>query len=368
MRLLSATLAVTGALIANATPAFAQTSSYLGQPLPGSSVIEACVHEDEIRIVRAEQSCRRNELRVRWNVVGPQGPVGPPGPQGEQGARGPMGPQGAKGDQGLQGPAGGSGSQGLAGEKGEKGERGEKGDKGEKGDEGLDWKGPWNAATRYKENDAVSFNGSSYISLIDDNIGNQPGSSASWDLLAAQGEQGPQGVQGPPGIQGPPGPKGDQGQTGDVGPEGPQGDAGTTGQNATTVFGTTSLNVLPGSGFTIVPGLSMSLTLPTNSVLYVATDGGVQSASISLPSVVDVVITVDGNLTPAGAFRRISVPAATTTGWATWEMSLSLPLAAGTHTIDVRVASVAGVTTGARVSGDSSTVLQGEFSAIVLKK
>jgi hypothetical protein len=49
-------------------------------------------------------------------------------------------------------------------------------------------------------------------------------------------------------------------------------------------------------------------------------------------------------------------------------MSLALPLTTGTHSIGVLAASVAGVAIGARVSGDSSTVLQGELTALVLKE
>src|SRR5262249_16470326 len=103
MRFLSVAIAVTGGLIANAVPGFAQTPASFIQPLPGSGTIEACVHEDELRVVRSDQSCRRGELRVRWNMTGPPGPVGPQGPQGEPGPRGSLGPQGPKGDQGLQG-------------------------------------------------------------------------------------------------------------------------------------------------------------------------------------------------------------------------------------------------------------------------
>lgn len=256
MRVLSIAIAGTCALTLAASRGFAQ-------PPSGSPVIEACVHQSQIRIVDADEPCRRHEVRVSWNVTGPQGPQGPKGDKGPQGIPGPQGVQGPKGDQG------------------------------------------------------------------------------------APGVQGPQGVQGAPGLQG---------------------DPGTTGQNATSVFGTTALEVPPGNGFTVVPGLSTSLTVPTDSVLYLATDGGVQSASTTTPTVVDVAIIVDGSLTPAGAYRRISIPAATTTGFATWGMSLALPLTAGTHTVDVRVASVAGITIGAKVSGDATTVLQGELTAIVLKK
>jgi hypothetical protein len=94
----------------------------------------------------------------------------------------------------------------------------------------------------------------------------------------------------------------------------------------------------------------------------------VQSGSTTTASAVDVIIAVDGAFTPAGGYRRVTAPAATTEGYGAWSLALSLTLSAGTHTVDVRVASVAGVTTPMRVSGDVTTVLQGELTAIILKK
>src|SRR5262249_35770560 len=202
MRVLSIAIAGTCALTVAASQGFAQ-------PPSGSPVIEACVHQSQIRIVDADEPCRKHEVRVSWNVTGPQGLQGPKGDRGPQGIPGPQGVQGPKGDQGAPGP---------------------------------------------------------------------------------QGLQGLQGLQGGQGLQG---------------------DPGTTGPNAMTLFGTTAVDVLPGTGFTIVPGLSPSITLPADSVLYLATDGGVQSGSTTTPTVVDVAIIVDGSLTAAGAYRRISIPAAT---------------------------------------------------------
>lgn len=128
--------------------------------------------------------------------VGTTGPTGPTGPQGIQGAQGPVGPTGAQGAQGIQGPP-------------------------------VSFQGTWSNATTYQTGSAVFFNGSSYASLVDNNIGNQPDTSpAQWTLLAQQGGTGPQGSTGP---TGPTGPQGPTGATGLQGAQGPVGATGATG-------------------------------------------------------------------------------------------------------------------------------------------
>jgi len=84
-------------------------------PPPGGSLF-ACVRVDRdddeaqlMRLVAANESCRRHETRISWSVVGPQGLVGPQGPAG------PAGPAGANGHDGATGPAGSAGPQGAAG-------------------------------------------------------------------------------------------------------------------------------------------------------------------------------------------------------------------------------------------------------------
>ena len=54
------------------------------------TVIEACVNpgSGNLRLVDATTVCHANEIRVQWNIVGPQGPAGPPGPQGPAGPAG----------------------------------------------------------------------------------------------------------------------------------------------------------------------------------------------------------------------------------------------------------------------------------------
>jgi hypothetical protein len=69
---------------------------------------------------------------------------------------------------------------------------------------GLNWKGDFNIATNYLVDDAVSYQGSSYI-CIQNSVGNYPDNYAYWNLMAQQGGQGPVGAQGQTGQQGPQG-------------------------------------------------------------------------------------------------------------------------------------------------------------------
>jgi hypothetical protein len=89
----------------------------------------------------------------------------------------------------------------------------------------LDWRGTWNSSANYLIDDAVSYNGSSYIAKTA-NINKQPDTNPTdWDLWVAKGETGSQGIQG---IQGLKGDKGDKGDTGEQGLQGIQGVAGTS--------------------------------------------------------------------------------------------------------------------------------------------
>jgi hypothetical protein len=112
--------------------------------------------------------------------------------------------------------------------------KGDKGDQGDKGDPGdpLNWRFEWNSGSTYANGDAVSYSGSSYISLADGNM-NQipPNFPAAWGVIAERGTQGTAGPAGTNGtsITGPTGPKGDKGEKGDTG------DTGTNGTNSYTI-------------------------------------------------------------------------------------------------------------------------------------
>jgi hypothetical protein len=172
-----------------------------------------------------------------------QGPIGPQGPIGVTGAAGLPGAQGLQGPQGIQGPAGPAGPTGATGSTGAPGPAGV----------GMVYQGTYNAGTAYAANDAVTYNGASYISLQNTNLANQPDTSpVFWSLFAAAGNAGPagpigatgatgatgsigpQGIQGPVGNIGPAGPTGATGATGLTGPIGPTGATGATGPAGAT--------------------------------------------------------------------------------------------------------------------------------------
>ncbi|MDP9038024.1 MAG: hypothetical protein M3O02_01965, partial [Acidobacteriota bacterium] len=128
---------------------------------------------------------------------------------GAAGATGPTGPQGLQGPQGLTGSAGATGATGATGPAGATGAAGAP----------VSFLGAYGSGTNYAVGDAVSWQGSSYISLVAGNRGNTPDvSPTQWGLLAQQGSTGSAG------------PTGATGATGATGPAGPQGPTGATGQ------------------------------------------------------------------------------------------------------------------------------------------
>src|SRR5437773_7698302 len=80
------------------------------------------------------------------------------------------------------------------------------GAQGPTGPAGMVWRQAWDSGTNYAVNDAVQYNGASYIS-IQAGIGQTPGTAAVrfWSLLRAKGATGAgdaHGPQGPQGLQG----------------------------------------------------------------------------------------------------------------------------------------------------------------------
>ena len=122
------------------------------------------------------------------------------GPAGAAGAAGAAGPPGATGAQGPQGPAGPSGATGATGAQ---------------GPAVANYTGTYTSTTNYGLNDAVSYAGSTYISMVAGNRGNTPDQSPQqWTVLAAQGATGATGAAGASGPAGPAGPAGAAGAPG----------------------------------------------------------------------------------------------------------------------------------------------------------
>jgi hypothetical protein len=190
----------------------------------------------------------------------------------------------------------------------------------------------------------------------------------------APGAPGPQGPKGDTGDSGPQGPKGDPGDTGAQGPQGPagaQGPAGTTGQNAFTAFGTAGLSLSSASaGLTLIPGLTQTVNVPANSVLYLSADGALRSDSSVTNgySYVEIALVVDGNVPQNGGVRQVlCANNAFPVEVCSWSLANSTTLGPGTHTIEVK-ASYQGGTTQVGVSGGPDNGLQGELNVLVLKQ
>ncbi len=159
-------------------------------------------------------------------LTGAAGAAGPTGPQGLQGVAGTAGAQGVPGTTGATGPQGATGATGAAGPMGTAGENGTNG---LNGTPGLAWQGAWSSATSYAVNDAVSYGGTSYLSVVVGNVGQRPDLyPAAWSVLAQAGAAGATGATGATGAAGAAGPQGPAGATGGTGATGA---AGAVGMN-----------------------------------------------------------------------------------------------------------------------------------------
>jgi len=147
----------------------------------------------------------------------------------------------------------------------------------------------------------------------------------------------------------------------------------TLGQSGVMVTGTTALTVTNATtALTLIPGLSTTITVSGQTMVYIQTNGGVNTTATTSTggSALDIGILVDGAVLAAGGYQRIyadnPTANATVTNWvANWNTSVLLTLAAGSHTIEVDAVYVAGST--ATVSGGSGAIKQGTLSVMVLK-
>lgn len=169
---------------------------------------------------------------------------------------------------------------------------------------------------------------------------------------------------------GPGGEKGDQGEPGPPGPMGMQGAPGsTTGQQIVEVMGTGQLQVTSATNFTLVPGLTTTVSIPANARVRVDTSGGIQCSQAGTAySVVDLALFVDDAISTAGGQRRIV--AANTDGLGqtitNWSFSRAYGLPAGNHTFELRAAGVDPGAATANVSSASAPQLQGTLTVTVL--
>ena len=176
-----------------------------------------------------------------WTMFAAQGSTGATGATG-------VGLVGATGATGGMGPTGPVGSTGVAGATGAT---------------GMQFLGSYSATNGYSVGDAVSYNGSTYISLVSNNHGQAPESTpGSWALLASQGAAGLPGSAGSTGATGPAGTPGVPGATGVAGATGATGAQGAVGMNfraawsQTTHYATNDAVTFAGSTYLALTGNS----------------------------------------------------------------------------------------------------------------
>ncbi|MEO8459329.1 MAG: hypothetical protein ABI451_02270 [Dokdonella sp.] len=145
----------------------------------------------------------------------------------------------------------------------------------------------------------------------------------------------------------------------------------TTGQGVFEVYGTAQLVVTAATtSYTLIPGLTQTINIPTGAIAYVHTDGGVQStgATSSTFSVVDIGIFVDGVVSSSGGQRRLSIANTTALAQliANWSIDRAYALSAGSHTFEVKAVSGAAGSSTANVSSGSAAQLKGVLSVTLI--
>src|ERR1051326_9127967 len=220
---------------------------------------------NNIAITKNGNTLTIDSLTSGGGSQGPAGPAGPSGPAGPTGATGPAGPTGPS---------------------------------------VIGWQGTWSSSQGYNLNDAVLYNGSTYISIATGtNTNNPPDTSPTfWTLMAAQGATGPQGPQGPAGATGATGPQGvagAQGPQGLQGPAGPQGPAGADGAQGPQGPAGPAGSVWQG---TWDPGTNYAVnaTVQYNGATYISTQAGSGNLPDAVGSTFWTLMAAQGATGPQG--------------------------------------------------------------------
>ena len=181
------------------------------------------------------------------------------------------GPTGLAGPTGAQGPIGATGPQGTPGIS----------------PAGLAFKGLYNPATTYVDDDVVSYNGSSYWVWNGPVTGVIPTfNGAQWALLATQGATGAAGPTGPTGLTGLTGPAGTNGTNGAPGTNGTNGARGALASNALIyINGTTGSAGNFGANQSLMGSIAQLGMNKTSMSGYSGTVGATNNASTWVSSI-----------------------------------------------------------------------------------
>lgn len=149
-----------------------------------------------------------------------------------------------------------------------------------------------------------------------------------------------------------------------------QGGGGATGQSVNETYGSSQITPPISTTFTLIPGLTQTITVPTDCYVVVTTDGGVQCASAGANyAVVDIAIHADGVASTVGGQRRVVAANTSSLGQVVtnWSMTKTYSLSAGTHTFDVRVKDDGSGSSNANVSSGSDPRLRGTLQVMIIK-
>lgn len=145
------------------------------------------------------------------------------------------------------------------------------------------------------------------------------------------------------------------------------------GNSVTSAYGSASLQVLTTTTtFTVIPGLTTTLTVPSNCFVMIYTDGAFNTNSTSGTgyTTLDFAIFIDGSYPTNGGYTRLTADnpgalATTTNNGFQWTLTCFTALSAGSHTIDVRTVYVAGVS--ATVSSSNTSSRQGSLHVVIFR-
>lgn len=169
------------------------------------------------------------------------------------------------------------------------------------------------------------------------------------------------------------GPTGSVGATGATGPAGPTGATGATGAAATVtryhVYGTAGRPAVASAVATVQPGLTQTFTLGSPATVMISASIGARTTATGNANYanVDAIIYVDDNFLPNGGWNRFSViNPSTTNAFNAVAINTMVALPAGTHTIDLRTARLAGSTSTVDIGGNAAAeVNPGELTILV---
>ena len=144
------------------------------------------------------------------------------------------------------------------------------------------------------------------------------------------------------------------------------------GQTTFSAFGSATLSITSSvTTFTVLPGVTQTITVPANCSVLIMADGGMNTTSTVTTSIasIDVAIFIDGAYPTNGGYRRVSAhnpsgSAVNSTG-IPWSLSTIQTLTPGTHTIDVRAVYTLGSTTS--VSSNNTNARQAGLYITIIK-